>query len=128
MKWCVYMLVADAGDGFSFCKIGITGNLAERIRSIQVGCPVPITAVAYMDLPANHCRSAERIFHAQLTAYHSQGEWFRLRLTDPAHKEAFAAATKAALRWVGASGTKWKSMEPDAIKMLTKVLRLDKAA
>jgi hypothetical protein len=128
MKWCVYMMVADAGEGFSFCKVGITGNLSERIVAVQVGCPVPIREVAYLSLRAEQTRLAERVFHDWLKDYHSQGEWFRMNLADPIHKAVFHDATRKVIELVGLSETRWKRMDLRSIKMLDKVLRLDKAA
>lgn len=128
MKWCVYMMVADAGHGESFCKIGITKDLANRVGQVQTGCPVPITDVAYLELTSGHYLDAERMFHDQLRKYHSQGEWFRMTLTDPEHKSAMANATRMVIARFGGSESKWKHMDLGAIRMLCRVLRLDKAA
>lgn len=128
MKWCVYMMLADAGGGDSFCKIGVTSDLANRVRSVQTGCPMPITDVAYLELPAGRHMEAERMFHHRLARYRTQGEWFRMNLADPEHKEAMADATRRVVGLYGASETRWKHMDLDAVRLLCKALRLDKAA
>ena len=128
MKQCVYMMIADACCGYSFCKIGVTGDLASRVSAVQTGCPMPITDVAFLELPPGRHRSAEAMFHQHLRAFHTQGEWFRMNLSDPAHKQAMKDATAHVLRHFGLSETKWKHMSLDAVRSLCKVLRLDNAA
>lgn len=125
MRPCVYMMVADAGEGFSFCKIGKTNDLAARVCAVQVGCPIPISDVAYMEGLGGQ---AERIFHYELREFRTQGEWFKLNFSDPIHKVKFAKATERVMKWFGTSGMKWKHMDLDSLKMLGKVLRLDKVA
>lgn len=127
MKLLVYMMIADACCGESFCKIGVTTDLAARVSAVQTGCPMPITDVAYLDLPSN-ARAAEALFHDNLRAFHTQGEWFRMNLSDPVHKKAMADATANVLRYYGLTETKWKHMSLDAVRSLCKVLRLDNAA
>ena len=128
MKWCVYMMVADAGNGESFCKIGITGDLANRVGAVQVGCPMPISDVAYLNLPTGRHREAERIFHHALAPYRTQGEWFRMNLAGTEHKAVMADATQRVIKLCGSSEIRWKHMDLDAVRMLCKVLRLDSAA
>lgn len=128
MMCCLYMMVVDAGDGTSFCKIGITGDLDKRVRGVQTGCPLPITEVAYLEIGPNQLRGAERLFHDKLAKYQSSGEWFRFNFADTSQKADFAEATRAVIRWAGISGSVWKTMNLESIKMLSKVLRLDKVA
>ncbi len=127
MKMRVYMMIADACCGESFCKIGVTTDLAARISAVQTGCPMPITDVAYLDLPSG-ARKAEALFHHRLRAYHTQGEWFRMNLSDPVHKQAMKDATALVVAHFGVSETRWKHMSLDAIRSLCKVLRLDNVA
>jgi len=128
MKWCVYMMIAETCCGDSFCKIGITGDLATRVSGVQTGCPMPITDVAYMDLPGGRCREAEKMFHQRLARYHTQGEWFRLNFQNTEHKAAMADATRHVIATLGLSETRWKHMDLEAVRSLCKVLRLDKVA
>ncbi|HGM6729725.1 TPA: GIY-YIG nuclease family protein [Stenotrophomonas maltophilia] len=127
MKMVVYMMIADACCGDSFCKIGVTTDLAARVSAVQTGCPMPITDVAYLELPRG-ARQAETLFHSKLQAFHTQGEWFRMNLSNPDHKRAMAEATAVVLRHHGLSETRWKHMSLDAVRSLCRVLRLDNAA
>ncbi len=127
---CLYVMVADFA-GESFCKIGITNDLGARLGQVQVGCPVPIAAVAYLPMPyPQKARTAERIMHADLKEFRSSGEWFRLRLEDPTHKARFHAACVRALQWSCSdrSGLAWKHASIEALKFASKALRLDEVA
>lgn len=128
MNWCLYMMVADAGDGSRYCKIGFTGDLDKRVRAVQTGCPMPITEVAYLDLAFGRLRLAESQFHSKLAKYRSSGEWFRLDFNNPDHKADFSRATDEVIAWSGSTGTKWKTMELGAVRLLSRALRLDKVA
>ncbi|KAG1077026.1 hypothetical protein G6F57_018931 [Rhizopus arrhizus] len=88
---------------------------------------MPITDVAYLELPRG-ARQAETLFHSKLQAFHTQGEWFRMNLSNPDHKRAMAEATAVVLRHHGLSETRWKHMSLDAVRSLCRVLRLDNAA
>jgi hypothetical protein len=128
MKTCVYMMVADAGEGWSYCKIGITCDLANRVKTVQVGCPVPITEVAYLYVPQHSARRVESTFHERLAAFHTQGEWFRLRLHDPEHKALFAEAHRRVAELFIPSGERWRQMDLAAVRAMCRALRLDKVA
>lgn len=127
MKYCLYMMVTDTSEGSSdsFCKIGITGDLAKRVAQVQTGCPMKIKDVAYME--TGYSRRAESIFHQEMAAYHTHGEWFRLDFQDPEAKAAFGRAMKRVHEFVSPIAA-WKHMDIDAVRMLCKVLRLDKVA
>ena len=127
---CVYMMVADAGQGHSFCKIGITRDLGKRIAQVQTGCPVPIAEVAYMPMPdSSRARLVEARMHCKLKEHHSHGEWFRLDLADPAHKAAFHEATRAALdRVCDLSEARWRKVNTTVARFASEALRLDEAA
>lgn len=125
MKWVVYMMTADAGGGFSFCKIAITTDMAKRVKAVQTGCPMPITDIAYLDVPQGRPRPIEKMFHDELRKYHTHGEWFRFNLSDPEHKAVVAAATKKVISYYGASETRWKHMDMAAVALMCRALRLD---
>jgi hypothetical protein len=128
MTWLLYMMVCDAGGGFSYCKIGISRDLAKRVAGVQTGCPIPISDVAYLQVGSTYTRQAEAMMHSGLKKFHSQGEWFRLNFTDPEHKAAFQEVTKRVIDRFGATHTCWKHMDLDAVRLVCRVLRLDEAA
>jgi hypothetical protein len=59
-----------------FVKIGFTGqSVAERIRTLSTGSPLPITV--HFTLPGSVLD--ERALHDRFAAYRLRGEWFELR-------------------------------------------------
>lgn len=55
-------------------KIGFSGSLGQRIKTIQTACPRPTEILCI--IPGNY--GTERYFHAHFAAHKLQGEWFRL--------------------------------------------------
>lgn len=66
----VYFLIGVPG----YVKIGFTAALGERMKDLQVGCPVPLRLAAYID--GHVC--LERDYHERFAEHRCEGEWFAL--------------------------------------------------
>jgi hypothetical protein len=74
-----YMTRRDRGHiYFARCgdrvKIGFASDVPHRIRTLQIGCPDPITVLLLY--PAT--RRDEATLHKRFKKYRQRGEWFRL--------------------------------------------------
>jgi hypothetical protein len=74
-------------------KIGMTGNLPSRIRSLQTGTGHPIKVVQVWDEP--EAAAVEATMHAALEPYRLMGEWFHC--SDELAKMAHWYTTMASL-------------------------------
>jgi hypothetical protein len=61
-------------------KIGVAWSAEERAKTLQTGCPYPITLVHRSQTPGGQER--ERYWHREFGAKRVQGEWFKLNKTD----------------------------------------------
>ena len=66
----VYVIRCDVGGP---AKIGISHNLAQRMREIQNHCPFALDVVAYIE---NGGPEVERELHFALDDWRTHGEWF----------------------------------------------------
>lgn len=67
----VYVIQAQ---GTSLCKLGVTTDLASRLRSIQTGCPHKCVVLATW--PGSTRLEAK--LHKHFAGYRRAGEWFEL--------------------------------------------------
>ena len=71
------------------CKVGVAGNVARRLKQIQVHCPVDL--FLYYEIRLPNPRAVERGAHQLLQHARLWGEWF---LCDPEEcKKAVVEAT-----------------------------------
>lgn len=64
-------------DGHALLKIGITGKLDSRLRTISTSCPFPIELLVSRRMPSREIASGiERRLHEALRKYRTAGEWF----------------------------------------------------
>ena len=77
MKGFVY--VVQAGDTYRF-KVGRTGNLPQRMRTLQLGSPTPLHLVGWFRADNSYREEAE--WHRRLGINRRHGEWFDLPLKD----------------------------------------------
>jgi hypothetical protein len=71
---CVYVIGTNEGP----YKVGITGDLNARIKTLQTACPHPLRAV--VTAGTKTAKEHERILHSALSQYRLSGEWFRCKL------------------------------------------------
>lgn len=58
-------------------KVGISGNVASRLKAIQTGSATPLGLFASFTLPSRRIAlNAEQAFHATLKDQRLSGEWF----------------------------------------------------
>jgi hypothetical protein len=85
-------------------KIGITGNVRERLSSVQTGYPKPLEALAVFNTPNRDiARKWEAAFHKRYAGARLEGEWFNI---DPVH---VLDDVCGAIRHYFASGEKFAS-------------------
>ncbi len=73
-----YVYVIQCGFD-SYYKIGISDNVAERIKTLQIGCPFELILVMMCRLGSRTAATeAERQLHETLSSYCVRGEWFKL--------------------------------------------------
>lgn len=62
----------------SHFKVGVSSDVAERLKSVQTGCPSKLSILlvydALRDININKLESA---IHKKLRDFNSMGEWFR---------------------------------------------------
>jgi hypothetical protein len=117
MNAFVYMMVADLGTDHRYCKIGFTGDLKKRICGVQIGCPVPISDIAYVRVRnTSQAYQIEQMIHYGLREFRSQGEWFRLDFSNPEHKSIFGRVTEDVFSRLMGSGWRWVHMDIEAIQ------------
>ena len=76
--WCVYCI----SDG-PHMKIGLTGNLGERLSALQASNPRPLKVVAVLEFSGRkQARLKERQLHWLFRHNHVRGEWFRMGVTE----------------------------------------------
>ncbi len=68
-----FVYFARAGDSI---KIGISNNVAQRLRDIQTTCPEKVHLIGV--IVGN--RKLEGILHRRFKEHHIRGEWFRLEI------------------------------------------------
>lgn len=69
--------VIQAGDAF---KIGVTRNLARRMKGVQTGSPHPLNLIWYKEF--REAAVIEARLHSMLDQYRVSGEWFRCSIIE----------------------------------------------
>ena len=70
---CVYFIKEGDDDIF---KVGYTGNLIERLETLQVGNSRNLSV--YKTIICNSASFYEKFIHHKIQKYHIKGEWYRL--------------------------------------------------
>lgn len=65
--------------GLAVAKIGVTRNLAARLKSLQTGSPVPLSVLWWH--PGSY--DLEEKVHAAFKEYRLEGEWFDFGVEEP---------------------------------------------
>lgn len=74
----IYIIhVADLNHSGWMFKIGTTTNFKRRLQTLQTSCPYKIEVANLFKVPKDIAHSKEREFHAALSDFHVQGEWFK---------------------------------------------------
>lgn len=76
----IYLIaVAKPNEPLGPVKIGISGNVAARLATLQTACPYPLVLVHVFTTPNAECaRKTEQAFHSIQAKHRSHGEWFNL--------------------------------------------------
>lgn len=92
-KKTVYFI--QAGDCGSI-KIGITGNLQDRLRSIQNGNPLQLSVIYSFECESFKASKIEKRLHEKFEQFRLKGEWF--------HPHSFILKTIEDIKNVGMVG------------------------
>ena len=77
-RYVIYFMKATDSKNCSYVKIGVSGNVNTRLKTIQASCPLMIEIIKVMEAPPNDVYAIERQLHNKLSAYRIHGEWFML--------------------------------------------------
>ena len=85
----ILVYVIQMGDT-NYYKIGITNNLNNRLRSLQTGNPLPLHAIATIQLncqgytrtPEWLTRQLEKELHEYFCYCQAVGEWFEFKIGE----------------------------------------------
>jgi len=72
----IYVVRASTGE----YKIGRSGDVSARLQSLITSAPCALELVH--KIPADDCRSAEKMLHAKYFEKKLRGEWYRLDQAD----------------------------------------------
>ena len=76
----LYVIGTEKDD---YCKVGITANVADRLKALQTASPHELAVKECWDFPdGNFAREAEQLAHVALKAYRARGEWFTIGAAD----------------------------------------------
>lgn len=59
-------------------KIGITGDVKQRLKTLQTGFPEPLFLHHYEEIEAKSIRKLEKKIHTELNYKRAKGEWFNI--------------------------------------------------
>jgi len=80
--YCVYALQTNLGNQNAL-KIGMTGNLAERISTIQTSMPAPLILLGHWNMPSKDQAGVfEQSIHQKNQALKISGEWYDDRILE----------------------------------------------
>lgn len=79
MKGYVYLIQCTPPKnskvwGQNYFKIGKAKNVSQRVDNLQVGCPFPLTVIAYALV--EDCDRFEKDLHFKYASDRKLGEWF----------------------------------------------------
>lgn len=57
-------------------KIGITGDVSQRLKSLKTSCPQPLKILAHKRFP--YAGEIEQELHQKFETYRVRGEWFNI--------------------------------------------------
>jgi hypothetical protein len=76
-------------------KIGITGNLEQRLKNLQTGHPYELKIHYIEEIPESQVRLLEQTIHKTIKYRKTHGEWFDIELED-----AIAEVKHARIRYL----------------------------
>jgi hypothetical protein len=74
---CMFLYVVRAGP---YCKVGVTGDLKQRLQTYSTHCPLETSCVAVFEVKAQFALPLEREVHRILGDHRVRGEWFAVEV------------------------------------------------
>ena len=71
-------------------KIGITGNLEQRLKNLQTGHPYELKIHYIEEIPESQVKLIEQKIHKTIKHKQTHGEWFDISLDDAISEVKFA--------------------------------------
>ena len=101
-SYYVYALLCQDNDGPGYVKLGMSGNVTQRLTSLRSSCPIPAKYIATVKIGHNRekCLKVEGYLHREFAErkIKMRGEWFRFNFSDPDDKKEFNRGCKRVLR------------------------------
>lgn len=98
----VYAVFCQDESGPGYIKIGMSGNVTQRLTSLRTACPIPAKYIgtARTGFDREKCLKVERDLHRQFAdkRVKMRGEWFRFDFADPKDKSIFAQGCQKVFR------------------------------
>ena len=63
-------------------KIGITGDVKQRLHTLQTGFPETLFVHHYEEIEAKSVRKLEKKVHTELNHKRAKGEWFNITVEE----------------------------------------------
>lgn len=77
LRHCYVYLIGYAHDPLSPVKIGMTGDMYDRLSSLQSANPMKLVVKCEIGpFPRKEAKRLESQFHRKLLGYNIRGEWF----------------------------------------------------
>ena len=116
-QWALYNFLARDALGHVCVKIGISSLVYERALMLRTGCPFEMDLTRF-DLVGTRRVAAllERALQASLADYRTSGEWFRFKLGDPVHSDAFKRRTVDAFIAVIKRRPAWRKISVEQLQ------------
>lgn len=93
----IYCLFCVPIDGWTYVKVGVSQMVFDRLLTLAPGCPFAFDTILWIgSLDRKQAFKIEKAIHRRLKAHNTSREWFRFRIDQKDHQEAFHLATRMA--------------------------------
>lgn len=121
----VYALLCQDESGPGYIKLGMSGNVTQRLTSLRTSCPIPAKYIATVRVGYDRekCLKVERHLQREFAdrGTKMRGEWFRFSFSDPDDKKEFNRGCKRVLRhFFGEAHPWWEMISVDALDQYNK--------
>jgi hypothetical protein len=116
----IYALLCKDEDGPGYIKLGMSGNVTQRLTSLRTACPIPAQYIATVKVGYDRekCLKVESYLHREFAErkVKMRGEWFRFNFSEPEDKTEFNRGCKRVFRhFFGVAHPWWDIISVEAL-------------